>query len=288
MGQLHYCLGIQVSQDTKKGIITLTQSSYIVSLLSKYHMDTYQGMDTPLPITLKHTTPGHNPASSIFPYTNVLGSIRYLVSCTRPDICFSTNLLSRFLQNPAEIHTQYLKRLLRYLRHTMNIGLSYHRQANPLALIGYSDADWGGDPATLQSTSGYLFLLAGAAISWQSKKQNKVTLSSTEAEYISMTLAMKEGIWLQSLLAETEIFAPKSIFLYCDNMSAITLAQNLKHSEKTKHIAMKLQFIRELVHDGTLQLEHIGTDQQWADFLTKSVHKVKHAESCKQIGLQSP
>ena len=98
-----------------------------------------------------------------------------------------------------------------------------------------------------------------------------------------MTLALKEGIWLKNLLVETTLFTNQPLMLYCDNMSAITIAKNLKHSEKTKHIAMKLQFIRELVQEGSIVLEHVRTEHQWADFLTKPLAKLKHVESCTQL-----
>ena len=102
-----------------------------------------------------------------------------------------------------------------------------------------------------------------------------------------MTLALKEGIWLKHFLKETTLYPDHPLLLRCDNMSTIMLAKNLKHSELTKHIAMKLQFTRELLHDGNIEIVHIRTDEQWADFLTKSTQKTKHYESCNHIGLKS-
>ncbi|KAH7300894.1 hypothetical protein KP509_23G002600 [Ceratopteris richardii] len=139
----------------------------------------------------------------------------------------------------------------------------------------------------MQSTSGFVYLLAGALIAWQSKKQDRVTLSSMEAEYVSLTLALKQGMWLKSLLEEMKLLPRQPMRLHCDNLSAIILAKNLKHSEKTKHIALKLQFILESVQEGTAELVHVCTQYQWADFLTKSLPKVKHLECCTQIGLNS-
>ncbi|KAH7284742.1 hypothetical protein KP509_34G068500 [Ceratopteris richardii] len=123
----------------------------------------------------------------------------------------------------------------------------------------------------MQSTSGYLYMLSGAAVVWKSKKQDRVTLSSTEAKYVSMTLALKEGLWLQTLLEETKLMPRQSLLLHCDNLSAIIIAKKLKHSEKTKHIALKLQFIREMVQEGKEELIHVRTQYQWVDFLTKSL-----------------
>ncbi|MCO5600644.1 hypothetical protein L7F22_054759 [Adiantum nelumboides] len=291
MGTLHYCLGIQVLQDPSKGLIRISQQTYIQSLLTKFNMSSCKGVETPLPTSLKLKQPDSTLTVSTetqsFPFANILGGIRYLVTCTRPDICFATNLLSRYMKAPSLQHIQHLKRLMRYLQHTKDYGICFYA-THPLPtpfLFGYSDADWGGDQETLQSTSGFVYLLARGSISWQSKKQDRVTLSSTEAEYVAMTLALKEGIWLKHLLMETTLFANQPLRLLCDNMSAIMLARNLKHSEKTKHIAMKLQFIRELIQEGTIELTHVRSDQQLADFLTKSIPKAKHLESCQQLGI---
>ena len=118
MGSLHFCLGIQVHQDAPRGIITISQQSYINSLLKKYQMEACKGIDTPLPVSLKiqpTDAPSRAQAVQDFPYSNILGGIRYLVTCTRPDICFAANLLSRSMQHPGATQVQYLKRLLRYL-----------------------------------------------------------------------------------------------------------------------------------------------------------------------------
>ncbi|KAH7291985.1 hypothetical protein KP509_29G045200 [Ceratopteris richardii] len=267
LGPLQYCLGMQVLRDPQTGSITLSQSTDINSLLQKFHMDTYKGTATPLPSSLKSgSTALPSEVAPDFPFAQILGSIHYLVTCTRPDICFAANYLSRFMQQPQAHHIHLLKRLLRYLKQTQHYSLTYRTQpeATRWTLYGYSDADWGGDHVTMQSTSGYLYMLSGAA------------LSSTEAEYVSMTLALKEGLWLQTLLEKTKLMPRQSLLLHCDNVSAIILAKNLKHSEKTKHIALKLQFIREMVQEGKAELVHVRTQYQWADFLTKSLPKAKH------------
>ncbi|MCO5609148.1 hypothetical protein L7F22_063370 [Adiantum nelumboides] len=214
MGTLHYCLGIQVLQDPSKGLIRISQQTYIQSLLTTFNMSSCKGVKTPLPTSLKLKQPDSTLTASTetqsFPFANILGGIRYLVTCTRPDICFATNLLSRYMKAPSLQHIQHLKRLMRYLQHTKDYGICFyatHLLPTPF-LFGYSDADWGGDQETLQSTSGFVYLLARGSISWQSKKQDRVTLSSTEAEYVAtMTLALKEGIWLKHLLMETTLFA---------------------------------------------------------------------------------
>jgi hypothetical protein len=166
------------------------------------------------------------------------------------------------MQAPSPIHTQHLKRLQRYLQETKDFVITYSAN-QPLPqpyLTCYSDADWGGDEETLQSTSSDVYLLSSGAISWQSKKQERVTLSSIETEYMAMNLALKEGIWLKHFLKETMLFPDHPLLLRCDNMSAIILAKNLKHSELTKHIAMKLQFTRELLQEGNIEIAHVRTE----------------------------
>ncbi|KAH6555455.1 hypothetical protein KP509_27G065100 [Ceratopteris richardii] len=143
MGPLHFCLGIQVCQHPTQGTISLNQRSYITSLLSKYHMDSCTGMDTPLPQTLNHNSTPPSIDKPSFPYAHVLSSIRYLVSCTRADICFASNYLSRYMQNPTHSHIQYLKRLLCYLKQTCDISLTYSKTSVPTGLIGYSIPKWG-------------------------------------------------------------------------------------------------------------------------------------------------
>ncbi|MCO5573182.1 hypothetical protein L7F22_026949 [Adiantum nelumboides] len=289
--QSHMQWYLRFHQYPSKGLIRISQQTYIQSLLTKFNMSSCKGVETPLPTSLKLKQPDSTLTASTetqsFPFANILGDIRYLITCTRPDICFDTNLLSRYMKAPSLQHIQHLKRLMCYLQHTKDYGICFYA-THPLPtpfLFGYSDADWGGDQETLQSTSRFVYLLARGSISWQSKKQDRETLSSTEAEYVAMTLALKEGIWLKHLLMETTLFANQPLRLLCDNMSAIMLARNLKHSEKTKHIAMKLQFIRELIQESTIELTHVRSDQHLADFLTKSIPKAKHLESCQQLGI---
>ncbi|MCO5599391.1 hypothetical protein L7F22_053493 [Adiantum nelumboides] len=173
MGTLYYCLGIQVLQDPSKGLIRISKQTYIQSLLTNFNMSSCKGVETPLPTSLKLKQPDSTLTASTetesFPFANILGGIRYLATCTRPDICFATNLLSRHMKAPSLQHIQHLKRLMRYLQHTKDYGICFYA-AHPLPrpfLFGYSDANLGGDQEMLQSTSGFVYLLARGSISWQ-------------------------------------------------------------------------------------------------------------------------
>jgi hypothetical protein len=164
-----------------------------------------------------------------------------------------------------------VKRIFRYLRGTTNYSLVYNKAGNA-ELVGYTDSDWGGDLETRRSTSGHAFLLSGAAISWSSKKQQTVALSSTEAEYVALAGAVQETLYLKSLLADLSYGdggAP--IKIHVDNQSAIKISKNSVLSNRTKHIDIKYHFSRERVDDGTVVLEYIPTEHMLADVLTKAV-----------------
>lgn len=179
--------------------------------------------------------------------------------------------------------------MLRYLNHTAHYGIAYTASLDGAAprLIGWSDFDWGGNLDTHHSTFGFVFVLVGGAISWQSRKQSTVVLSSTEAEYVAAALAAKEGIWIQRLLEELPMFRSLPIIFYLDNQLCIHLAKNPKHHEKTKHVDFKYHFIRELVEEEKIKLEYTPTEYMWVDFLTKAVPKAKHDACCSNLGIRA-
>ena len=221
------------------------------------------------------------------PYMAAMGSVRYLVTCTCADICFTAGYLSRFMQDPCLPHWKQLKHLLRYIKATEDFCLVYNRapSSSPPTLYGWCDADWGGNIDNRKSTIGYVFTLAGGAISWYSKIQTCVSLSTTEAEYIAAATAAVEGIWLQRLIQELGIYETKPFTLYNDNQSCISLAKNRKQSGKTKHIDVKYHFIRDIIEEGQLHFQYTSTKDMWADYLTKPVPKLKHEQCSQALGL---
>ena len=304
LGPMTYFLGIEVKRNTSLGQISLSQSRYIDNILKRFNMEHCKPISTPLPTTLKLSIED-SPKSLIeetemenIPYRQVIGSIRYLVSSTRPDLCFSTGLLSRFMTNPGPKHWQALKRILRYLKHTKHLCLTFQSMhsasiqsnlcgwMNPsTTLHGWTDADWGGDVDDRKSTSGYVYTFAGGAIAWRSKKQATVSLSSTEAEYVAATLAAKEGIWLKAILEEINFAEEKPIEIYCDNQSCLKLASNPRISDNIRHISFKHHFLRDMIEEKKINIKFMPSTLMWADFLTKPVASHKHLQCCKNIGL---
>lgn len=162
-----------------------------------------------------------------------------------PDICYAVNVLSRYCENPGRQHWQGVKRILRYLKGTKSMELVYKREAES-KLIGFCDADWGGEIDERKSTTGYVFTYAGGAVTWSTKRQPTVALSTTEAEFMAMTAAVQEGTWLKQIMNELLPLFEKCITIHSDNKGALELAKNNQYSPRTKHIDIKHKFVNEI------------------------------------------
>ncbi|XP_053598339.1 uncharacterized protein LOC128668762 [Microplitis demolitor] len=218
-----------------------------------------------------------------YPYKKLVGSLMYLAVCTRPDIAHTVSVLAQFNDKPNDHHWGAAKRLLRYLKGTADYSLKYSK---PLGkLIGYADASWANDTKDRRSYTGYTFLLGGAAVSWQSKKQKTVALSTAEAEYMALTEAAKESIHLNRFMEELGMDQSISGEIFCDNRSAKMLAENPAFHSRTKHIDIRYHFIREKVREGLIKVESISTDDMVADIFTKALPAIKHVKHCENLGL---
>jgi len=193
-------------------------------------MNDAAGKSTPmetnaLKILVKNTTTA--PLDDITLYQSIIGSLMYAMTQTRPDLAFAVSLLSRFASNPSQAYIGAAKRVIRYLKNTRNLGITYNGSQNG-DFRGYTDADWVGDHETRALTSAYVFFLFGGTITWKSSRQTTIALLSTESEYYGLTNAAKEAIWLQNLLTELEYEDDEHIltYIYGDNQSSLALAEN--------------------------------------------------------------
>ena len=175
-------------------------------------------------------------------YASVVGSLMYAMVCTRPDLAHAVSVVSRFMGQPGREHWQAVKRIFRYLRGTSDVGVIYVGDTQCL-VTGYSDSDYAGDVDTRRSMTGYVFTLGGSVVSWKATLQPTVTLSTTEAEYMALTEAAKEGIWLKGLVSDLGLHHDQAT-VYCDSLSAICLAKDQVHHERTKHIDVRYHFLR--------------------------------------------
>ncbi|MCO5551483.1 hypothetical protein L7F22_005452 [Adiantum nelumboides] len=203
----------------------------------------------------------------------------YAMVATRPDIAFAVGVVSRYMSNPGKKHWEVVKGILRYLKGTKNLCICFGKL--PLSVDGFTDADFAGHPDCRKSTSGYVFTFTGGAVSWISRLQKCVALSTIEAEYVAATQACKEALWLMRLVDDLSIKA-KVPGLHCDSQSAIMLAKNPAFHAKTKHIEVKYHFIRSVLEDKAIKLVKVHTDDNSADLLTKGLPAERFAY-CRQL-----
>lgn len=286
MGELSYILGISVVQDKAKNHVVLHQRQYIENILQKYGMYSANPVGTPADtnVKLRKSDDVSQPVNPSM-YQSMVGSLLYAAMATRPDIAQAVSVVSRFNANPNTTHLTAVKRILRYLKGTLNLGLKYQRTETG-TLIGYSDADWAGDQDDRRSTTGNIFLLAGGAVSWLSKKQATVALSTAEAEYIALSQAAQEGVWLRRLLTELGMETTATVILE-DNQGAIAIAKNPVDHARTKHIDIRYHYIRECVQNGQIQLKYCCTENMKADILTKPLPRQRFEYLREKIGLCS-
>jgi hypothetical protein len=278
-----------VTRDRKNRTIRLSQKAYIEKILKDFGMSEAKPQYTPMKTDQIKTAEDYTPTDEIKTwYAKAIGSLMYAMLGTRPDIAYAVSYCSRFLAKPTEAHRGAVKRIMRYLKATIDLCLVYEGEIEPL--IGFTDSDWAGDRETRRSTSGYVFNLGSGAISWSSKRQSSTALSSCEAEYIGQTQATKEAIWLRRLLKELQIAeeegqAPAATIIYGDNQGAIALAKNPQFHARTKHIDVQHHFVREKQHSGEVDLQYVPTDQQVADGLTKALPQDKFEVFRSALGL---
>jgi hypothetical protein len=287
LGPANIFLGIEISRDRPKGLISLHQETYTRKILKRFNKQINLREDPTTPGLIGQSLEPNTDEISIDiikKYQQEVGSLIYLMTKTRPDLAYPIGLLARFMANPGPQHFKALERVWKYIGQTPNLGLLY--QSTPTSLLGYCDADWGGDIGTRRSTTGYIYLYRGTAISWNSKLQKTVALSSCEAEYMALKEAIKEQLYIRALTKEIPYLRDlPSYTLYTDSHSAIELAKNPLFHYRTKHVDIQYHFVRENVQNQVTLLEFIPTEGQLADALTKTINQAKWLRFIKAIGL---
>ena len=263
IGELTHYLGLQIRQQDSG--IFLSQSKYAKNLVKKFGLEFASSVRTPMSPNVKLIVDllGKSVDSSL--YRSMIGSLLYLTA-SRPDISYSVGVCARYQANPKESHITALKRIIKYVKATVEFSVWYSKDTNDV-LAGYFDANWAGNADDRKSTSGGCFYVSNNLASWMSKKQNSISLSIAEAEYIATGSCCTQLLWMQKLLHDYGI-CQEHLTIYCDNTSAINISKNLVQHSRTKHIEIRHHFIRELIEDGILTLEFIHTDDQKADLLT--------------------
>ena len=285
LGELKFFLGIQVHRDRARKLIHIGQESYIRTILERFEMQDSKPANVPLPSSIKLTKATiHDTLTDQTEYQSLLGSQMYAMLATRPDLAQSIQQISQYSSKPTTAHQKAAKQGLRYLNGTVEDGITYNGNLGLKSLKGWSDANWGAGEDR-KSVSGFVFTLAGGAVSWSSKKQASVAVSSTESEYMALLHALKEQIWIHRLLKELSIDIGDQNIIYSDSQSAIALANNREHHARMKHIDIQYHFVRNCVENGTTRLEYCPTEEMVADGLTKSLGPERHNKLAKLMGI---
>ena len=238
LGELHHFLGMQV-QRSGDGML-LSQRQYMMDILDRAGMTDCKPCSTPVDTNPKMAADG-DPVADAYDFRSLTGALQYL-TFTRPDIAYAVQQVCLHMHDPREPHLLALKRILRYIKGTLHLGLLLRPSSTPNFVV-YTDADWAGCPDTRKSTSGYVVFLGDNLISWSSKCQNTISRSSAEAEYRAVANGVSEASWLCQLLSELHAPLRRATLIYCDNISAVYMSSNPVQHQRTKHIEIDLHFV---------------------------------------------
>jgi hypothetical protein len=282
---------MEIHRDRPSRCLCLSQSQHIANLLQEHGLQDSKPVSTPLnPGSRLSTSMSPQNASEAaemrqYPYISVVGSLMYLAVTTRPDIAYAAGVLARFNSNPGPAHWQAAKHVLRYLKGTIDHSIIYQPSDSPQPFITYSDADHGGNPDNGKSTGGYVVKIGSGAVSWSSKLQPLVALSTTEAEHISAVEAGKEILWMRQFMGELGYSASGPSVLRMDNQSAIAVSKNPEHHGKMKHLSLRLFWLRDAVQDGLIAPTFVSTEDMAADIFTKALDRLKVQKCARMLGL---
>nr|GEW51610.1 zinc finger, CCHC-type [Tanacetum cinerariifolium] len=284
MGETDVILGIRIKHESNG--IAISQSHYIKKVLKKFNYSDSTPVSTPLD-TCEKLMPNKGLAISEIEYSKVIGCLMYAMTCTKLDIAFVVEKLSRYTSNPRTQHWQAIQRVLKYLKKTMDYRLVYSGYLS--VMEGYTDASWISNTEDNSSTSGWVFLLGGGAISWASKNQTCIIGSTMKSKFVALTAAGKEAEWLKNLLLEIPLWvkpiAPISI--RCDSAATLAKAYSQMYNEKYKHLGVRHSMIRELIMNGVVSIEFVRSQQNLADHLTKGLARDLVIKSAEGMGLKS-
>lgn len=275
LGRLKHFLGIDFIHSD--GSVKMSQEAYVHRILERFNMQNCKPRETPCDLKL-HYTEDAVKMCDVKMYREAVGSLIYLTTCTRPDLSFVVSKLSQYFCEPTEEQWITVKHVLRYLKGTTNKELSFRRNdRKELGIVAYSDADWASDTTDRRSTTGYCISLSenSSLVSWKTKKQPTVALSTCEAEYMALASTIQECIYLEQLLRSIDGYQYSPTLVYEDNQGTIALAKNPVSRQRCKHVDIKYHFIRSIVNDGKMTLVYCSTEEMVADVMTKPVTKPK-------------
>ena len=286
LGDVKHCLGVEFRQTSGK--VTMHQQGYVNDVLTRFGMAECKPVATPVDSGSKLIKNQVQSSEDLkLPYRELVGALTYLASTTRPEISFAVSRLEQFNNCFGKEHWTAAKRVLRYLKGTSDMGLSYGAAAGPIR--PHVDADWGSCAMDKRSYTGFVFLLHGGPLSWNSRKQRTVALSTTEAEYMALSDCVKEALHWQRFVRELGFGESADLVVLCDNRSSLKLTENPVLRSRSKHIDIRHYFVRDALKEQRIKVDYVATESQVADFLTKGLLRSKHswcAESSRFISAE--
>lgn len=283
-------IGIKIDRDRPNRTIYLSQEQYIIRILHRFKMAECNPKGLPADPFSRLTLAGVDggpcsPSCDQSIYREAVGSLMFLMVCTRPDISYAVGQVAQFCHDPKQVHWSAVTRILSYLKGTSKFGVVYKVGEKPQVLTAYADSDYAGDTDSRKSTSGFLLIFNEGPIAWGSRRQSCVSLSTTEAEYVAMCEATKEIVWARQLLDSIGCVQTQPTALFGDNQGAVKLTLNPEFHRRTKHIDIRYHYIREQQVSGNIAVVHIGTKDQLADLLTKALPGPAFPELRTRIGV---
>ncbi|KAE8255552.1 hypothetical protein A4X13_0g3000 [Tilletia indica] len=286
-GPLTQVLGLKIDLNHTTGMATISQEAYVDGLMRRFGLDEANAVDSPMTAALQglgKRIDGQATAAEITLFAYLIGCLLWIAQGTRPDISYAVSRLARFMANPRPEHIIGAKRLLRYLKGTKSIGLVYSHVHNA-QIEGFCDADHSKDLDTRRSVSGYAFFIHGNLVSWRSRLQATVSISSAESEYVAMSEAAREAKWLRTFTTELNLAPRRATDIFTDSSGAYSLARNPEGHNRLKHIDVHHHFVRELVANQQVNVSQIGTAENAADIFTKVTTITRLHEGMSQLGL---
>lgn len=285
LGELKWMLGFEVVRDRGARTIEIKQSAYFDQVLERFGMENCKPVSTPAEGILRRAGADQGAEVNDREYMSIVGCLIYASIITRPDLAYAVQSLCRHMSAVTQEHRVAAKRVLRYLRGTKDMGIKFGVgfKAGSAELVGFSDSDYACDLDSRKSTTGYLFMLNGGPVCWSSRLQSTVAKSSAEAEYMAMSDAAGEAMYLRQLLKDLGYRQRGPTTLHEDNQGAIAMGENSTSSGRTKHIDVRYHYTREKIEKKKICLEYVPTQDQLADILTKPLQRVKLVELRRKV-----
>src|SRR5258708_6381812 len=284
LGPIHWFLGLEITRDWAQCLISVSQTRYVSDVIECFGFTNVCPISTPIAVNFRLPCLD-SPEVDVRDYQSRIGSIMYAMLGMCPDIAYAVGMLSQYSAHPGMDHLNAINRILKYLNSTKDYKLIYDGNSSEGNFSAYCNSDWAGDLRDHRSISGYVFKIAGAAVSWSSKKQSSTALSSTKGEYMALTHVAKEAMWIQEFLYNIRFPLIFATTILGNNQGALALAVNPTFHACMKHIRVRKHYIRECVEDGSIKLDYVPKDDQVANVLTKGLQGIKHERFIKMMGL---